>query len=334
MPDEPAQEPRAPKGEPPGSDWAAYYRSTIGREPRPLFAKGMAAVDAAGLAPGQAIEIGFGDGRETLALLEAGWRVLAIDPAPAAAEVLQSQVPDPVAGRLEIRSVPAEDADLLPFDLLYAGYSLPFLGADAFDRFWNAARDRAASRRDPRRQLLRPARFMGRTGGYALHRRRWRAPARGRPRAPRARRGGPGRGFVPRPEALARLRRHRPATARHASSMNRPRAGASHWRRVPVARARLRSLRAWRALRRAAERARFRPSRAPLLRFDLPAGSIDGMKVSVSLPGEDVQFLTNTPGAGPRIAIGRDPSSRSPASHRGARRHVRSRMGRMERCGR
>ena len=134
MPDEPAQQPAPPKGEPPGSDWAAYYRSTIGREPRPLFAKGMAAVEAAGIAPGQAIEIGFGDGRETLALLEAGWRVLAIDPAPAAAEVLQSQVPAAAAGRLEIRSVPAEDADLPPFDLLYAGYSLPFLDADAFDR--------------------------------------------------------------------------------------------------------------------------------------------------------------------------------------------------------
>jgi SAM-dependent methyltransferase len=142
MPDEPAQESRAPKGEPPGSDWPAYYRSTIGRDPRPLFAKGIAVVDAAGVTPGQAIEVGFGDGRETLALLEAGWRVLAIDPAPAAAEVLRSQVPAHVAGRLEVRSVPAEDAVLLPFDFLYAGYSLPFLGADAFDRFWKAARDR------------------------------------------------------------------------------------------------------------------------------------------------------------------------------------------------
>ena len=142
MPDEPAAAPRAPTGEPPGSDWAAYYRSTIGREPRPLFAKGMAAVEAAEVMPGQAIEIGFGDGRETLALLEAGWRVLAIDPAPAAAEVLRSQVPAGVADRLEIRSEPAEDADLPPFDLLYAGYSLPFLGADAFDRFWKAVRDR------------------------------------------------------------------------------------------------------------------------------------------------------------------------------------------------
>jgi hypothetical protein len=68
--------------------------------------------------------------------------VLAIDPAPAAAEVLRSQVPAAVAGRLEIRSVPAEEADLPPFDLLYAGYSLPFLDADAFDLFWGAARAR------------------------------------------------------------------------------------------------------------------------------------------------------------------------------------------------
>jgi SAM-dependent methyltransferase len=142
MPDEPAQERHAPEGNPPGSDWAAYYRSTIGREPRPLFAKGMAFVEATGLAPGQAIEIGFGDGRETLALLETGWRVLAIDPTPAAAEVLQSQVPDAIADRLEIRSEPAEDADLPPFDLLYAGYALPFLGGDAFGRFWRAARER------------------------------------------------------------------------------------------------------------------------------------------------------------------------------------------------
>jgi hypothetical protein len=104
MPDEPAQEPRATKAEPPGSDWATYYQSTIGREPRPLFAKGMAAVEAAGVAPRQAIEIGFDDGRETLALLEAGCRVLAIDPAPAAAEVLQSQVLAAVAGRLGARS--------------------------------------------------------------------------------------------------------------------------------------------------------------------------------------------------------------------------------------
>ena len=142
MPDEPAQEPRAPQGEPPGPDWTAYYQSTIGREPRPLFAKGMAAVEVAGVVPGQAIEIGFGDGRETLALLEAGWRVLAIDPSPAAAEVLLSQVP---ASRRRSSRDPVRAGGgrrPAPFRPPLCGYSLPFLGADAFDRFWNAARDR------------------------------------------------------------------------------------------------------------------------------------------------------------------------------------------------
>ncbi len=122
------------------SDWADYYRHTLGREPRPLFLKGVTALRAAAIAPGQAIEIGFGDGTETLALLGAGWRVLAIDPAPAAAATLQAQAAADAADRLEIRSEPAEDVDLPPFDLLYAGYSLPFLGAAAFDRFWAAAR--------------------------------------------------------------------------------------------------------------------------------------------------------------------------------------------------
>ena len=64
----------------PPPDWPAYYRHSSGREPRPLFVKGMALAAEAGVEPGQAIEIGFGDGRETLALLETGWRVLAIDP--------------------------------------------------------------------------------------------------------------------------------------------------------------------------------------------------------------------------------------------------------------
>ena len=140
MPDDPRAEGGSPPVEQRGSDWAAFYRSTLGREPRPLFVKGMAAVEAAGAVPGQAVEIGFGDGRETLALLDAGWRVLAIDSAPAAAEVLRSQVPAPATDRLAIESAPAESVELPPFDLLYAGFSLPFLDPAAFDSFWAGVR--------------------------------------------------------------------------------------------------------------------------------------------------------------------------------------------------
>jgi hypothetical protein len=121
-------------------DWADFYRHTAGREPRPLFAKGMSALDVAGMAPGQAVEVGFGDGTETATLLAAGWRVLAIDSAPAAAERLRSQVPASAAGRLTVEAAPAESVPLPPFDLLYAGYALPFLRSDAFPGFWAGVR--------------------------------------------------------------------------------------------------------------------------------------------------------------------------------------------------
>lgn len=123
-------------------DWAAYYRHTLGREPRPLFTKGMAAVQAAGVVPGQAVEIGFGDGTETLALLGTGWRVLAVDQAHQAEEVLRPRVPGSVAHRLEARIASAAGLELPPFDLLYAGYALSFLAPGDFRRFWTEVRAR------------------------------------------------------------------------------------------------------------------------------------------------------------------------------------------------
>jgi len=124
--------------EPP--DWPAYYRHTLGRDPRPLFVRGMEAVRAACLSAGQAVEIGFGDGTETLAMLDGGWRVLAIDASPQAEEVLRSRLPEHVRERLEVRILPAQDVELPPFDLLYAGYALSFLTPDGFRRFWTDVR--------------------------------------------------------------------------------------------------------------------------------------------------------------------------------------------------
>jgi hypothetical protein len=125
-----------------GADWPAYYRHTLGREPRPLFVKGMAAVSAAGVTPGQAVEIGFGDGTETLALLDAGWRVLAVDQAHEAEEVLSPRVAPDVAPRLEVRVASAATIELPAFDLLYAGYALSFLSPEEFRRFWTDVRAR------------------------------------------------------------------------------------------------------------------------------------------------------------------------------------------------
>ena len=130
-------------GNGPEPSWADFYQHTLGREPRPPFVRGMRILREAGVVPGQAVELGFGDGEESLALLAAGWRVLAIDSSAEAAEILRPRVPAELADRLEIRTAPAEDTELPRFDLLYAGYTLPFLAADAFDRLWANVLDRA-----------------------------------------------------------------------------------------------------------------------------------------------------------------------------------------------
>jgi len=122
------------------ADWAAYYQATTGREPRPLFERGMDAVRAAGVSPGRAVELGFGDGTEALTLLDDGWAVLAVDPSPAAAEMLLAAVPAGQADRLQIWTKRAQDVTLPHFDLLYAGYALPFMPPDDFERCWAGIR--------------------------------------------------------------------------------------------------------------------------------------------------------------------------------------------------
>ena len=122
-------------------DWAAYYRHTLGREPRPLFTRGMAAVRAAKVAPGQAVEIGFGDGTETLALLAEGWRVFGIEVTPGAVDVLRARVAADAEDLLELRIGAAQDVALPAFDLLYAGYSLSFIDPGRFATFWARLRD-------------------------------------------------------------------------------------------------------------------------------------------------------------------------------------------------
>ncbi len=57
--------------------WSHYYQALVGRPPRPLLIE---ALTSCGDGPTRwAADLGCGDGTETLALLEAGWHVLAID---------------------------------------------------------------------------------------------------------------------------------------------------------------------------------------------------------------------------------------------------------------
>ena len=119
-------------------DWQGYYKWIEGREPRPLFLDALARFDA-NVEDGfqqHAIDLGCGDGTETLALLEAGWSVLAIDGEPAAIKHVLSEAPDEHRPRLKTLTAAFDDLQLPETDFIYAGYSLPFCGPDCFDGLW------------------------------------------------------------------------------------------------------------------------------------------------------------------------------------------------------
>ena len=114
------------------SRWTAYYRKTEGRPPRPtlLFALDRFA------APGFAVDLGCGEGRDTIELLRRGWSVLAIDSEPSAIAGLTARTDLPPASRLETRVARFEDASWAAADLVNASFALFFTEAGAFEPLW------------------------------------------------------------------------------------------------------------------------------------------------------------------------------------------------------
>ena len=63
--------------------WVGYYEALTGRGPRPLLLDALKWCGSPSTKVGRlAIDLGSGDGTETLELLRRGWRVLAIDQEP------------------------------------------------------------------------------------------------------------------------------------------------------------------------------------------------------------------------------------------------------------
>ncbi|MBB2945241.1 trans-aconitate methyltransferase [Actinoplanes lutulentus] len=105
------------------SHWALYNSRQSTRPIRELCRQAMALTGPG--AGRTAVDLGCGAGRETAALLAAGWRVVAHDSEPGT----QLRISRTVGGtheRLRVRVCGFEDlSELPPADLIYAGYSLP-----------------------------------------------------------------------------------------------------------------------------------------------------------------------------------------------------------------
>jgi SAM-dependent methyltransferase len=121
-------------------DWSEFYSAQGGRSVRPTFTGGLDAWH--GDAPGDAIDLGCGDGVETRYLAERGWRVLAVDADPGVDERVRAAVGHDAATLVDVRRASFETVGALPAsDFVYAGFALPFCEAGHFPYLWADIRD-------------------------------------------------------------------------------------------------------------------------------------------------------------------------------------------------
>jgi SAM-dependent methyltransferase len=113
-------------------EFTPYYRATAARPPRTTL---LAALDRFGAATGFAVDLGCGQGRDTVELLRRGWRVLAIDAEPEAIAGLRARPGLPFE-RLETRVARFEEADWPAADLVVSSFALPLCPAGRFPALW------------------------------------------------------------------------------------------------------------------------------------------------------------------------------------------------------
>jgi tellurite methyltransferase len=176
--------------------WAAYYQVTV---ERPAWRTVLKAIElfaaepgAGGAAPGAtpaperrpfAVDLGCGAGRDTRALLRAGWRVLAVDREPVAAGVLTNATEPELRADLQTAVADLADFEIPPCDLVNASLCLPFLDPPAFAGTWSrivgslrpGARfaamlfgDRDGSASDPEMTCLPPERVRADLVGFEI----------------------------------------------------------------------------------------------------------------------------------------------------------------------
>lgn len=119
-------------------DWSAYYNAVVGRPPRDTLLAALAHFDSENHAFTSrfAVDLGCGEGRDTVEILRRGWRVLAIDGEPEAINRLLSR-PDINPKLLEVHLSRFERLILPPaVDLINASFSLPFCPPEYFPNLW------------------------------------------------------------------------------------------------------------------------------------------------------------------------------------------------------
>lgn len=119
-------------------EWKLYYEKSVGQPPHFTLFKAIELLSSSDTK--FAIDLGCGAGRASLALLEKGWRVLAIDKDKLPFDYFIHKLENtPARAHIEPLIAKFEELDLTLWpmaDLINASYSLPFCTSEHFPDLW------------------------------------------------------------------------------------------------------------------------------------------------------------------------------------------------------
>lgn len=115
--------------------WRAYYEATAGRPPRRTLIWALDRFEGSA-SKARAVDLGCGDGRDTIELLHRGWSVVAIDAEAVAIERLASRPDLPKDARLTTLCGKFQDTDWPEVDFVNASFALPLCPPVSFPALW------------------------------------------------------------------------------------------------------------------------------------------------------------------------------------------------------
>ena len=127
--------------------WESYYKKTGTRPPREtlLFALDRFATELSETDRHFAIDLGSGNGRDTIELLRRSWHVLAIDAEDAAISGLKARKDLPPNCELDTQIGRFEDLTLPNVDLVNSSFALPLVDPPRFPALWDHILDSVRS---------------------------------------------------------------------------------------------------------------------------------------------------------------------------------------------
>ena len=119
--------------------WPCYYQAVAGRQPRNTLLAALESFDSekCDRKPRFAVDLGCGEGRDTVELLRRGWRVLAIDGHPEAFERMLERSDLENVEFLQTKVAKFQEISLPEADLINASFALPFCPPEYFPDLWD-----------------------------------------------------------------------------------------------------------------------------------------------------------------------------------------------------